>query len=471
MQMTAIAGMKIVLLALVFAGVAWLVLVSLFRSNRLLFWCAAVAFAVHAIAAGAIWGAGVFLKQPEKEIRIAIGAIEKLPPPPPEKEKPRELMPLDIPLGNAHGDRKAMKMPKGTNILGKRSGPPGQKSAPAKGAGRTLLAPDDGADDGPRLSDDMEKKLGSGGDIHGKDIGNIFAGKDGEYVGTLDGEGDGPVPAGFPDGKIGGKVYFIRLKHGAGAWNAYDDGVQKMLAFLNKYFPCERDSRAITAQEMRTKYMSKGAQPSFLYIYTDDSFSLTNADVTVLREYMSNGGFLFIDSRPSEDCKARVKKEMAKVLPGMQFAAIANNHPINRNCLFSFSKAPTGENLDGTNYGISRNGKLAVFYTMGNFAHIYENVVPELQSYAISNMQMGANVMIYAISKGDPARVGVNTKVGVKAEISTQALEKLFSSGGQPPAGGGGNPQGGGTVKITNPANTGADGQPEEPDEIDLLGR
>ena len=47
----------------------------------------------------------------------------------------------------------------------------------------------------------------------------------------------GDVPAGFPDGKVNGRVYFIRMKQDSGSWNENDEGVKRLLNFLNQILP------------------------------------------------------------------------------------------------------------------------------------------------------------------------------------------------------------------------------------------
>lgn len=457
------AVVKAAMLLLVAVAIVVLVLISMYRHNRLLFWCLAGALAGHVLFAGGLYAAGILLKPRPKEQRVAISFIKVPPPPKENKEIPPPPKALDIPLGSLSGNRNAKKMPKGTRLDVKKPGAP-------KAPGRPMVS--GLSDDGVIPIDEKDKGLFSGtfkDVIDTKDITTLASGGNGgENAGTPDGEGSGDVPAGFPDGKIGGRVYFIRLKHGSGAWNAYDDGTKRLLGFLNQFFPCESESRAMTTAEMRERFMNKGAQPTFLYVYCDDSFSLSSTDVTILREYMDRGGFLFLDSRPLPDIRSAVSRELDKVLPGCRLAALPNSHPIN-SFLFRLARPGYGENYaEQRNYGVSRGGRLVAFYSMGNLSHIYASFDPKADEYYTAQYQMGANVMLYAIRKGNT--VGIDKRAGANASITTQTLERLgmLEPTGKTPAEGGKPPE---SVKVkpTKPPGSKPGTGDDVPDDIKLL--
>jgi hypothetical protein len=146
---------------------------------------------------------------------------------------------------------------------------------------------------------------------------------------------------------------------------------------------------------------------------------------------MERGGFLFLDSRPDPFTKDVVAGEMAKVMPGSRLSVLPNSHPIN-SFLFRLSTPGVGENvIDRKNYGISKGNKLVVFYTMGNFSHLYASFAPNSDEYVKAQFQMGANVMLYGIRKGNQA--DVVQRAGAKAEVTNQAIDRLLSLGGGGP--------------------------------------
>lgn len=485
--------------------VGLLALMWLLRHNRLLFWCLGVALLLH-FAAFATLGIISYLNWKNRkpnEIRIE---ITRLPPQPipPSKEKPKPTPPPPIRPDPRELLRKLKTMPKGTTTKTKISGKSGKKGAagpkpklpqPARIAtnikaggrpktGKVLTTPGAGPNSVPVDPDaKMSDGLGTGtrmgsSDFIGKGIGSgTEAGDQGSGEGGEGGEGGenfgtrngSDIPRGFMEGKINGRVYFIRLKHGSGAWNAFSAGTRRLLQFLNNTsFRAETEGRAMTASELQSRFMRRGAQPTFLYIYCDASFKLTQAEVNILRTYVSKGGFLFLDSRPDSEIKTLVAKELDKVLPGTRLTALTNNHPIN-SFLFRLSAPGVGENfIDKKNYGVTRNGRLTVFYTMGNLSHFFETNDPKSVEYATAQYQMGANVMVYAIRKGNSRDI---TKLrGANARITTQALEKLGFLEKKPssvtkkkvvPV----------TVKIRKPtgSKTKPGVVPKEPDEIKVL--
>lgn len=452
------------------------VLVQLFRENRLFFWSL---LASVCLLLGSVIGVYALsrlvpenLSERMKEIRIAVAVrqdkpkpeapkpelpkpnpIEELPAPEPPKPEPPK--PLDLPArpqGRQDGNPDAKVVPKGSNPDGKKAGAPGD---PRKAPGAPgPKAPGDPAPQGPRVASasgrtltggeseegimpggeaSLEGGLGSGGGIGKEDIlgGGIGGkgtggggGEGGDDAGSPDGEGKGAIPVGFRDGKRNGRLYFVRLKHGSGAWNAHSEGMRRLLAYMNdkNIVRAETDSWPMSTEEMKSKYMTKGAQPTFLYMYVDDSFSLSRGEVDVLREYINKGGFLFLDSRPDELIVEKVRREMSKVIPGTRLEVVRSGHPINR-FIFRLSQPGVGENyIKQQNFGISRGGRLIVFYSPGNFSHMLASH-PPVEDYIAAQYQMVVNIVYYAISKGNEE--GVRKRAGANAKITTQVLEKL----------------------------------------------
>lgn len=411
-------------LGLVVTGVVGSVLISYYRGNRLLFWCVVGTFFAHMLFAGSLWAVGKLLESRpvDRQVEIVIAA-----PPPPKVEEPKpepEVHQLDLPLGRPDGKRDVTKIKKGTTL--NPNAREGQKGDKTFGNQRTIASPTAGPGDVGYDPDATGYDIfGPGDSMDPRDLYAVGKpGGGGQDWGVPDGDPNGGVPAGFANGKIGGRVYFVRLKYGSSsAWFAYNDGTQRLLAYLNKTFPCQSDTWPMTTAELKKKYLNKGQQPTFLYAYCDDGFVLSGEDVLVLREYMNKGGFLFLDSRPDTYTKDVVARELDKVLPGQRLAPIANSHPIN-SFLYRLTNPGVGLNvIEKKNYGITKGGRLVVFLSMGNLANFYNTFTPESDQYATAQYQMGANVMLYAITKGNDA--GFTKKAGARAEVTTQALEKL----------------------------------------------
>lgn len=459
---------------LVITGVVGLLLVSIYRNNRLLFWCVAGAIAAHLLFAGSLWAVGHILKDKEQERLIAITI--QTPPEVKKVEQPKIEQPehkLDLPLGRPDGDRDVTKIKKGSTLDPKaREGAKGEKIF---GNQRTMASPTGGPGD---VGYDPDAKgydlYGPGDSLNPKDLYKIGQpGGGGDDWGVPDGDPDGGVPAGFAQGKKDGRVYFVRLKYGASsAWFFGNDGTQRLLAYLNRTFPCQSDTWPMSTSELKKKYLNKGMQPSFIYAYCDEGFVLSSEDVLILREYMDKGGFLFLDSRSDPLTKDAIARELDKVLPGAKMAPIPSNHLIYR-FLYILKPVPAGLNLsDKRNYGITRNGRLVVFYCMGDLAFLYQMATPDDDQRWAAQYQLGANVMLYGITKGNPA--GFTQQQGAKVEITTQMLERIGFLSSEPSSATPRNP--GESVKVKPPpaAATGPDGKteeplPENPDEIKVI--
>lgn len=520
----AVASAFILLVALV----AFLAI--LFRSNRLLCLCLLATLGLHGVGFGYLGFKRYLelLNPPPKEMRVKIAAVKREaptpPPPTPKKaDQPKPIQPAPrllpaatpkpapqplpkpnaaLPKGRVDGNPKTKVMPKGTTLKTKTPGKPGPKkpllaqgptkpnaggSEPSK-ASKILTngQSDNGIAVDPDAKDfegslNGEDAMGAGdfGSGKGKGIGTGIGkgsgegseggGEGGEGAGDPSGTGSGDIPRGFAEGKANGKVYFMRLKHGSGAWNAFSSGTNRLLDFMRTTsFRSENTGRAMTADELKNKYMRKKLPPTFLYLYCDDSFSLSSSEVSTLRDYMAGGGFLFLDSNADPDVRDRIARELNKVLPGTRLSAIANSHPIN-SFLYKLDAPGIGSNfIEKKNYGISKGGRLIVFYTPGNFSSFYVTAAPSENGYAKAQYQMGANVLVYAMRKGDSS--GITKLRGASAKVTTQQLidlgfldkpVKTVKPGGPKPS-----------VKVNKPPKPGASptpAVPDEPDEIKVL--
>ena len=218
------------------------------------------------------------------------------------------------------------------------------------------------------------------------------------------------IPQGFNDGKINDKIYFIRVRH-AGSWNSYSNGMSNLLQFMSTAgLSAANDETPMSLKDIDSNYLSKGGVPSFLYFYCDASFSLTTDEVEILKRYIDQGGFLFLDSRPDSNVEKVVRNQMSKVFPSSTLSKIANRHAINT-YKYPLEYPGIGLNLtrEAANYGIQKDGRYVVFYTKGNFVQMYRDIPPNTrEKYFQAQYQMGANVVLYAVNKG---RTGADAKV------------------------------------------------------------
>jgi hypothetical protein len=413
------------LLALAALGLLGYLFVSLLHRNRLLALAILGALALHLGVAGVL-----LLVHGPVHAPTATAVLHIAPPPLPapldlpKPPKPTFEQPA-LPQGTTNGSRHATANPRG-NDPSKRPG--------ARGPAATVILKDPPPPPLVQPSLDPEASYLDTGftDPHGE-LTSITRGTDsrggkGENGGFRNGDPHSTEYArGDRNGTRDGRVYFLRLKYGSGAWNAHAEGIRRLLRFLDAYVVCESDSWAMTTAELSDRYLRRQMQPCFIYAYCDETFSLSPSEAAILRDYLTRGGFLFLDSRPDPYIKEQVANQLAALLPGSRLAPIAKSHPINR-FLFQLTSPGVGFNIiDGVNYGVTRGDRLAVFYTMGNFAQLYAANTPESDEYIKAQYQMGANVMLYAIEKGNAA--GMRQEAGANARITTQTLQRLLDAG------------------------------------------
>ena len=451
------------LIAIVLGG-----LMYIFRSNKLLFRCLIAAFAIHVGIVGIIWLGGYTAKAKADNIMISNVQIQDKQEE--KKEEPKELKKIERTeevLGTKDGDKTVEKTKLGDTTNPNADNKPVQEQYHGTFIHTGGDTPDGvpAGPGGPGLN--LDGKSGpSRNDIPGP-------GGTGTYGlpgGSTDGTG---IKEGVESGKINGKLYFMRIKHSSGSWNSYSNGISRLLSFMNtNNVSSANNDIPMTLKEVNEQYISKSITPTFLYFYCDDNFSLSEAEVNILKNYMQNGGFLFLDSRRSDSIESRVKREMRKVLPAASLTAISNGHSIN-NFQYTFDSPGVGMNFTGNkryNLGIQQGGRYVVFYTMGNFAQFYAEInYSNASDYEKAQYQMGANVVLYAINKGDGS--GIRKIKGASTEITPGDIDRLSGM-----LGGGGSI---GTTKHTgeddsikvkppDPAKAPAELSPEEDPDIEI---
>lgn len=140
----------------------------------------------------------------------------------------------------------------------------------------------------------------------------------------------------------------------------------------------------------------------FVYLTGHGNITLNSAEASNLRDYLDNGGFLYIDDDYGLD--QYLRPELKKVFPDEELVELPFNHPI-YDQLFRFSngvpKIHEHDNNPPKGYGIFREGKLVLFYTVeSNLGdgwadpEIHGNP-PEIRQQAL---RMGANILVFALT-------------------------------------------------------------------------
>ena len=144
------------------------------------------------------------------------------------------------------------------------------------------------------------------------------------------GEGEG---AGFAGGTQKGKVQFIRLQYAGGDWDQ-DHGVGGDMNMLFEYglrTNQKVDSRTESRTIFQVKNFKKNASVPFLFITGQQSISISNAEVKILREYLNDKhGMLFADNGGSRHFHNHFLTMMTKIEPDVRPVPIPLDDLIHR---------------------------------------------------------------------------------------------------------------------------------------------
>jgi hypothetical protein len=186
---------------------------------------------------------------------------------------------------------------------------------------------------------------------------------------------------------------------GGGDWYANPSGLPNLLAFIS-----ERTGLRV-APAPATVRLGDPALRSYPYLYLTGhgNIRLTDAEVSALRRYLEQGGFLHADDNYGLDESFR--REMGRVFPGTHLVAVPHDHPV-YGIVYPFPDGlPKIHEHDGKppeGLGIFHGGRLVVFYSyesdLGNGwedPEVHGNPV-EIREQAL---RMGLNLFIYALSQ------------------------------------------------------------------------
>lgn len=198
-----------------------------------------------------------------------------------------------------------------------------------------------------------------------------------------------------------GSFNLARIKYrGGGDWYNDPSSLKNLAKFVQQQVPMainpEYDDVALGSSDL--------FQYPFAFLTGHGNISINQAEASNLREYLDNGGFLYIDDDYGLD--KHFRNVIKQVYPDEELIEIPFDHPIYHQ-VYDFPnglpkihehdrKAPRG-------FGLVREGRLVLFYTYeSNLADGWAN--PEVHNNPAGlrqkALQMGANILIYALTNG-----------------------------------------------------------------------
>ncbi|MDR9416608.1 MAG: DUF4159 domain-containing protein [Gracilimonas sp.] len=197
-----------------------------------------------------------------------------------------------------------------------------------------------------------------------------------------------------------GEFEIARAKYrGGGDWYNDPSALSNLITFTKTTVPI-RISNAYTDVSLGSAELH--SYP-FIFLTGHGNITLNSAEVRNVREYLQNGGFLYIDDDYGLD--EYLRPVMKDIFPEEEFIEIPFDHPI-YDQIFTFENGlPKIHEHDGDaprGLGIFYEGRLAVFYTVeSNLADGWaeeeiHNVPQNLRRQAL---EMGSNILVYALTR------------------------------------------------------------------------
>lgn len=191
-----------------------------------------------------------------------------------------------------------------------------------------------------------------------------------------------------------------RIKYrGGGDWYNNPTSLENLIEFTRQNVPIsissEYEDVDIGSRDL-FKY-------PFAFLTGHGNISINSAEASNLRQYLDNGGFLYIDDDYGLDKYAR--QMLDQVYPNEELVELPFEHDI-YHLIFDFSDGPPkihehdGKPAQG--FGIFRNGRLVVYYTYeSNLGDGWAdpNVHNDPEEVRQKALKMGANILVYALTE------------------------------------------------------------------------
>lgn len=201
--------------------------------------------------------------------------------------------------------------------------------------------------------------------------------------------------------RLGSKFVIARAKYdGGGDWYNDPSSELNMLRFLKENSSIDVDVRSEVFVEVGSE---KLFSYPFVFMTGHGNIRLSDREAANLRNYLENGGFLYVDDDYGFDKAFR--REIKKVFPDRELVELPFDHGI-YHTHFPFpnglpkihehdEKAPQG-------FGIFHEGRLVLFYTYeSNLADGWADpdVHKDPEEIRRKSLQMGMNIIVWALTR------------------------------------------------------------------------
>ena len=192
-----------------------------------------------------------------------------------------------------------------------------------------------------------------------------------------------------------------RIKYrGGGDWYNDPSSLKNLIEFTQSQVPIsispEYEDVALGSRDL-FKY-------PFAFLTGHGTISINQTEAANIRSYLNNGGFLYIDDDYGLD--EHFRNVINEIYPEEELIELPFDHPIYHQAFDFPNGLPKIHEHDGNTpkgFGLFKEGRLVLFYTYeSNLADGWANaeVHNNPESLRQKALQMGSNILIYALTNG-----------------------------------------------------------------------
>ncbi len=201
-----------------------------------------------------------------------------------------------------------------------------------------------------------------------------------------------------------GEVQIARVQYGGGGDWYSGDPLPTLVAYAREHTLLDLSPEPITVELTSDRLFTV----PFLFLNGHGNVLFTDDEAGRLRRYLENGGFLFVNDDYGMD--EAVRRELGKVFPDQELQPLPDGHPV-FHAHFGFPDGlPKIHEHDGgpaEGLGLFHEGRLVVFYAyQSDLADGWEpeGVHPNPPAVREAALQMGVNLLVYAMTQGVPVQ-------------------------------------------------------------------
>jgi hypothetical protein len=199
--------------------------------------------------------------------------------------------------------------------------------------------------------------------------------------------------------RIESQFRITRLKYnGGGDWYNDPSAEVNLLKFVQQHTTIDCDPRYEFIELNSDKLFSC----PFLFLTGHGNISFSEYEVTRLRTYLLQGGFLYADDDYGMDKAFR--REIKRVFPDQEFVELPFDHPLYR-CQFQFPhgtpKTHKHDDKLPQGLGLFSKGRLMVFYTFEanpSDGWVDPEVHGDPESVREEALQFGTNIVVWSLT-------------------------------------------------------------------------